>query len=210
MIKLFSHRGLVSQGIKQNSIASLNNAYKSGFRAIEFDIWFLNNKLLLKHDKPKDGEILPEFKEFLLYKNDLQYWLDFKNLDGSNAKSALLEVKKHLNANQINMEKVYFAPFITDYIAAIEIFNIIRDVFGDVKIMAVCEKLEHENDLILLSKFLIQNQIKHLSIFHQLLNQRVCDILLGIEIFAWTVNDKNRFEELKKLGIKNFATDIIL
>ena len=41
MIRLFAHRGFAKGNILQNSIASLNHAHKNGFKAIEFDIWFL-------------------------------------------------------------------------------------------------------------------------------------------------------------------------
>ena len=53
MIRLFAHRGFAKGNILQNSIASLNHAHKSGFKAIEFDIWFLEEKLFLSHDRPK-------------------------------------------------------------------------------------------------------------------------------------------------------------
>ena len=50
MIKLFAHRGFVLENAQQNSIESLKEAVKENFKAIEFDIWFLNGNLVLKKD----------------------------------------------------------------------------------------------------------------------------------------------------------------
>lgn len=58
MIKIFAHRGFAQNNIKQNSIASLKNAFKNGFKAIEFDIWWLENQLFLSHDKPSKTSLL--------------------------------------------------------------------------------------------------------------------------------------------------------
>jgi len=60
-----------------------------------------------------------------------------------------------------------------------------------------------------LKQFLQKNNIKFLSIFHKLLTKDLLNILSGIEIFAWTVNDPARLYELEKLGVENFATDKI-
>ena len=83
MVKLFAHRGFVTENISQNSIASLKQAYDFNFRAVEFDIWFLDEKLVLKHDQPLEKEInnLPKFRDYFSFKNELTYWMDFKNLD---------------------------------------------------------------------------------------------------------------------------------
>ena len=56
MIKLFAHRGFVENNMKQNSIASLKNAFEKGFKGVEFDIWWLDGEFLIKHDKPNEKE----------------------------------------------------------------------------------------------------------------------------------------------------------
>jgi hypothetical protein len=57
--------------------------------------------------------------------------------------------------------------------------------------------------------FLQQNQIKFLSINHNLINQKLVEELKDVKIFAWTVNNQSRLKELEKLGVKNFASNII-
>ena len=124
MTRLFSHRGFVQGNILQNSVASLYEARKNGFKAIEFDIWFLEGKLFLKHDLPCEMELknLPRFCDYFPFGNDLDYWLDFKNLDERNVADALNLVKKEIGEAMINMDQIYFAPCITDYKTAEEIF----------------------------------------------------------------------------------------
>ena len=91
MIKLFAHRGYVENNIKQNSIASLKNAVKNQFKGIEFDVWNINNDLIISHDKPKSDplNLLPKFKDYLIFKNQIEYWIDFKNLDLKNIEVTL-------------------------------------------------------------------------------------------------------------------------
>jgi glycerophosphoryl diester phosphodiesterase len=212
MIKLFAHRGFVTGNISQNSIASLKQAYDFGFRAIEFDIWFVKEKLVLKHDAPKDEEIesLPNFGDYFCFKNEMIYWMDFKNLDEKNSDKALRLVKKELDKALINMDKVYFAPFILDYQNAKKVFLKIREIFGEkANLVAVCEELENKKDEQNLRDFLTENKIKFLSIFYKIIDKNFIEKFSDIEIFAWTVNDLNSLKELEKIGVRNFATDKI-
>lgn len=213
MIRLFSHRGFIQKGVNQNSLTSLKKAQEVGFNAIEFDIWFIENQLVLKHARPKSEELskLTKFSEFFCFGNDFTYWLDFKNLNKTNAIKALKLTKEILDKKRIDLEKVYFAPFITDYKKAEIIFTKIRNIFSSkAKLVAVCEKLENHTDQQNLQKFLRQNQIKFLSIFHQLIDVKLIKNLSEIEFFAWTVNEQDRLKTLENLGVKNFATDKIL
>jgi glycerophosphoryl diester phosphodiesterase len=206
---LFAHRGF---GPTQNSIVSLNQAYKNGFKAIEFDIWFLEKQLFLKHDRPKKSELktLTNLGDFFAFKNEFCYWLDFKNLDEENADDALKLVREKINEAAINLNQIYFAPFITNYEIAGKIFIKIRKIFGKgVKLIAVCEELKSPEDVRILRDFLTKNEVKFLSIFHQLIDKTFVKIFSDIEIFAWTVNDLKGLKELENLGIKNFATDKI-
>jgi glycerophosphoryl diester phosphodiesterase len=79
-----------------------------------------------------------------------------------------------------------------------------------INLVAVCDKIENEQDEKNLRDFLTENKIKFLSIFHKLINKNFLEKFSDIEIFAWTVNDLNRLQELEQLGVKNFATDSIL
>lgn len=213
MLKLFAHRGFAEEKSLQNTIISLNKAKEKNFKAIEFDIWFCNNELLLKHDEPEEIEIniLPKFHDFLVFKNEFFYWLDFKNLNKINVRAALILAKNKIEEAQIDLSRIYFAPFITSHILASEIFAIIRDIFGnEVQLIAVCEKLENQKEIDELRQFLTEEKIRFLSIFHELVDQNFVRKFSDIEIFAWTVNDNLRLKELQNLGVKNFATDKIL
>jgi len=116
MVKLFAHRGFVKDSQKENSIASLQEAVLQDFSAIEFDIWFIAEKLILKHDCPKENELaeLPTLRDYFIHKNNLTYWLDFKNLDEENASKVLLLVKKEIEFAHVNLDQIYFAPFVID------------------------------------------------------------------------------------------------
>lgn len=212
MINLFAHRGLVTKNSAENSIASLKQAYKSGFRAVEFDVWFFDGNLLIKHDQPKKSEIktLPDLSDYFFLKNEMKYWLDFKNLNEKNADLFLKLLKEKIDQSSIHLDQIYFAPFITDYKIAEKIFKKIRRIFGKkIKLIAVCEQLKIVDEIIILRNFLTKNKIKFLSIFYLLLDKNFMKIFYDIEILAWTVNDLKSMKELESLGIKNFATDKI-
>ena len=116
-----------------------------------------------------------------------------------------------LEMSLINLDEVYFAPFITDYKITGKIFAKIKEVFGEkVNLMAFCKQLGSGEDVKVLRDFLTQNKVKYLSIFHQLLDEKFVADFKDVEIFAWTVNDFARLKELEKIGVRNFATDKIV
>ena len=210
MIELFAHRGFVTKNIPENSIKSLKKAYKLGFRAVEFDIWFFDNKLLLKHDRPKKDDVLtlPNLTDYFSFGNEIKYWMDFKNLNQRNITQALKILKTEIKLAKIDLKQIYFAPFILDHKKALAIFQEIRKVFGaNAQVTLVCEKLKTKKDIEKLHDFLTKNKIKFLSIFHKLIDKNLVEILSKIEFFAWTVNDLNRLRELENIGVKNIVTD---
>ncbi len=211
MIKIFAHRGYVINENTQNSIESLNDCVKNNFAGVEFDVWFLNEKLLISHDNPSQGNLnsLPKFRDYFSHGNKIKYWIDFKNLDEKNAESALKLAKKDLESCQINLRNVYFAPFIERLSDAILVYEKIRNIFGgSAQIMAVCEKIPADN-LQRYYQDLKKNDIRFLSIMHENINENFVKIFRDIEIFAWTVNDLERLKELNKFEIKNCTSDII-
>jgi glycerophosphoryl diester phosphodiesterase len=109
MIKIFSHRGLRIKKSQENKIESFKNAYKKGLRAIEFDIWYLKDQLILKHNRPSNFNNCDSLEDLLAnFKNDLQYWVDFKNLNPKNCDQALKKVKDLVDKNKIKLKKAFW------------------------------------------------------------------------------------------------------
>ncbi len=208
MIKIFAHRGFVTKQAAENSLASLHKAHQQNFSGIEFDVWFVDDSLVINHDMPEKNKALPQLHEYFIFKNDFEYWIDFKNLNEANAIVAIKILAKEIEAAQIDMKKVFFAPFITDLNKAIPVYNALRNSFKDAQIMAVCKNLAPEN-FIIYHKDLQKNHIKFLSIRHQIIDKNFTKIFSDITLFAWTVNDLARVRDLHKIGVKNFTSDII-
>ncbi len=210
MIKIFAHRGFVANGAKENSINSLNEAYKNHFLGIEFDIWFVENQLYIHHDQPQKEDLatIPTLKDYLVYGNHFEYWMDFKNLDEHNASAAIELAKKEIMAAKIDPKKIYFAPFITNFDEAILVYKKIIKAFEAAQIMAVCEDIKKE-ELVLYHQNLQKNHIRFLSIRHVFVDEEFIKIFNGITLFAWTVNDLERLGQLEKIGVKNLTSDKI-
>jgi len=208
MINLFAHRGFWSDNYsKQNSIASLKAAHKNKFSGIEFDVWFFEENLVLKHDQPEPQKLLPKFGDYFVFENDFKYWIDFKNLDKANASKVFALVKKELEHLKIDFKNIYIAPFITNYELAQNIYDIAKEIFAEKLNFAAV--VENEKEIENLLKFLRKNNIKFLSIFYKLIDENLLEKLSDIELFAWTVNDLEQLDILEKKGIKNFITDKI-
>jgi glycerophosphoryl diester phosphodiesterase len=210
MIKIFAHRGYVQNNIKENSIASLKNAVKNNFKAIEFDIWLDDGELYLSHDKPPlaSKNNLARFRDYLIYENKLYYWLDFKNLDENNVVEAMNIVKKDLNDNKIDLSKIYFAPYIIDYDLAEIVSHKIYKVFNqEVNLAIVCDnplKLNRAIDLVDIGVF------NFISINYKLINDDILKIINAKKLLVWTVNDNKIFNNLMLKGVDKFASDIII
>ena len=216
---IFAHRGLVDveKNIYENSLESLQNALDAGFLAIEFDIWFVNQQLIISHDEPKSNQSSPTVFNFLQHsllhsQKSLFYWLDFKNVSLNNATEIAIQTKNIIENLNLPLKNCYFAPFITDYHLAKQIYTKWQNIFGDFSFMAV---LEHESQFAECQKFISENQIHHLSINHQLLkNQSIMNSLKkncqNTQLFAWTIKNLATYLDLKQQQIKNFASDIVL
>lgn len=210
MIKLFAHRGFVENNMKQNSIASLKNAVAKGFKAIEFDIWWINGEFVVKHDKPKHEEefLLPRLQDYLIYKNKLEYWFDFKNLDQNNVDDALKKLKADLILKEIDLNKIFFAPYITDYDLAIKISVKFRNFFSQkINFVGVCDnefKIQEIVDMV------DMDLIDFVSINYALINVELLHKINSNKLLAWTVNDIKLINDLYLLGVDKFATDKIL
>lgn len=207
-IKIFSHRGSVIKKNQENKIESFQNAYKQGLRAFEFDIWYLKNQLVLKHNRPTTLKNLDHLQNlFSTFQNNVEYWLDFKNLNSKNCDLAIKKTKEIIDKNKIELKNLHFAPFITDLKKAAIIYRSIRKHFGQqIKIIAVIEKLLPKN----YQKF--YQELKNLNIYglsiqYKNINPEFRIVFNDIKIFAWTVNDQKIADNLAKIGIENIASD---
>jgi glycerophosphoryl diester phosphodiesterase len=210
MIKLFAHRGFVENNMKQNSIASLKNAVAKGFKAIEFDIWWINDEFFIKHDKPNKKEefSLPRLQDYLQYKNELEYWFDFKNIDQNNIDDVLKKLKADLILKEIDLNKVFFAPYITDYAFAIKIALKFRNFFSQkINFVGVCDNQSGLQEIINLIEMEL---IDFVSIDHLLINSELLKKIKPSKLLAWTVNDIKQINDFYMLGIDKFATDKVL
>lgn len=208
MPKIFAHRGFSPQKIVENSIDSLHAAYKNNFAGIEFDVWFIDGELIVMHDRYKETKNSPKFRDYFYYHNKIEYWIDFKNLDKDNAVEAAELVRKEIVASNIDLKKVYFAPYIPNLKKAIVVYDAIRHVLPSAQIMALCQSIKRA-DLISYHNKLKKNHIKFVSVKHEIVDSNFMEIFSDINCFAWTVNDIERLRELQKLGIKNLTSDNI-
>jgi glycerophosphoryl diester phosphodiesterase len=212
---LWSHRGYTNKEPEENTIKSLKSAYNEGYRNIEFDIWYLNDELFLKHNKPTIEELqnktLTTLKEYLsVYKNKINYWMDFKNLSKQNISKALECYKKIINEVGINPSQIYFTPYKVNWEKAIFLQKkASAKLIGINNVFIKNNNSFDKTKITEYYKILKKNKIKYLSIQHDLVDKEIVKSLRNITLFVWTVNEKEEYNRLKKLGIQNICTDKI-
>lgn len=210
MIKLFAHRGFVENNMRQNSIASLKNAFEKGFKGVEFDIWWIDGEFFVKHDKPAGKELflLPRLQDYLVHKNALEYWIDFKNLDEKNIDNALKKLKEVLILKEIDLNKVFFAPYITDYILTSKISLKFRNFFAQkINFVGVCDEEAQCQGAV---DMIDIGVIDFISINYKLINKDFLKKIQPSKILAWTINDLNQINDLYMVGVEKFATDKVI
>ena len=198
-------------------------AVRFGFKAIEFDVWFLtksakknfnkqNNftknlledgELVISHDFPQNLSIdsIPRFADFLSHGNAFEYWIDLKNANTENCQIFAKKIFDELLKKNIDFHQVLIAPYITNYEIAQCVFNNFKEIFGkNLNFVAVCDSLR---ELDLAVEFIKKNQLKFLSIDHRIIDAKSFQKIRGIKLLVWTVNSKERLEELSKIGIKD-------
>ncbi len=210
MIKLFAHRGFVENNMKQNSIASLKNAFEKGFKGVEFDIWWIDGEFFVKHDKPAEKELflLPRLQDYLVHKNELEYWIDFKNLDEKNIDNALKKLKEVLILKEIDLNKVFFAPYISDYILTGKISLKFRNFFAQkINFVGVCDEEAQCQGAV---DMIDIGVIDFISINYKLINKDFLKKIQPSKLLAWTVNDIKEINDLYMVGVEKFATDKVI
>jgi len=213
---LWSHRGYTNKESEENTITSLKKAYNKGYRNIEFDIWYKKGDLILKHDKPARKELKKEelttLKNYLsVHKNKMHYWMDFKNLSKINIGKALDRLKQIIEELEINQKQIHFTPYETNWRKSISLNKKALKKFPKINIMLIQdEKSFKKNRIKKYAKTLQNNNIKFLSIHHDCVDKKLVETLKNVTLFAWTINEKEEYNRLKKLGIKNICTDKII
>jgi glycerophosphoryl diester phosphodiesterase len=212
---LWSHRGLVETKEQENTITALDNSFKAGYRNIEFDIWFLNNQLLTKHDEPTKEELannkLVSLKEFISrYGTKLQYWMDFKNLTLENIDAFLPVYKKIIDEVGIKYNSIWFTPYEPNWEIAMVLQAKARKAMPGINNMVVMDpyvfKKEKTREYY---KILQDNNIKNLSIYYEIIDEQFLSIFKDINMFVWTVDNLEEYKRLKNLGIMNICTNKI-
>lgn len=100
---LWAHGGY-TQGFQYNSLESFDAARRMGYYGIELDIHFIEGRgFIVTHDLPvktnDSGNALFLNTVFERYKDAFYYWLDFKNLDGKNARDSGKLLSEYMAAN---------------------------------------------------------------------------------------------------------------
>ena len=108
--KIWSARGMYGGKIEQNSLASLNSAFKVGASGVEIDLYYdVEKKLfIISHNHPKknadgtlsyslkNGKLLTLKEVFNTFNKDYYFWLDYKNLGDLSAEETKEAIKRLL------------------------------------------------------------------------------------------------------------------
>jgi glycerophosphoryl diester phosphodiesterase len=211
-MNLFAHRGYLDNKYQENSLESLKAAKNYNFNGIEIDLWFCDDDFIISHDDPKKIKSFKEvfLKDFLIYKENFLYWLDFKNLTAENIEKATLRLSEIIQSSEVPFINFYFVPYITNLDLSKIILQEFRKEFNDnVGYVALCDNLTCKTDEAKLINFIVKNNIKFLSIHYKLIDENIVQNLPEVQIFAWTVNEISDLKRLRNLGVNNFATDLI-
>jgi|GEM_PF-2886608 len=116
---LWAHRGFHATAA-ENSVASVRAAVERGFCGAEIDVqWFPDRGLVIAHDEVEENDLLPNALTLAQLLDSLPQaprylWLDFKNLDRSNAAAAAAHIDsliaKHDFAHRFVVESVSSIP----------------------------------------------------------------------------------------------------
>ncbi len=216
-MKYFAHRGFVNKKSPENSLKAFKNAYRNNFRHIEVDIWFFEQKLVLKHNKPKPLEALDSLNELMfLFKNKVRYWLDFKNINLTNSSQILNQLKKIIEENNIDLKNIYFAPFFNYLFKRTSVLNLNR---ADKIYQKIRQNFNQKSQIIVIVGKLESNQcsqfyqqLKKMNIYgvslpYRNIDKKFREIFWDIVIFAWTVNSQIDADFVANIGVENVATD---
>jgi Glycerophosphoryl diester phosphodiesterase family len=87
----WSHRGVNSDSLPENTIAAFEHVLKFGLTGIETDVFWVDaqQRFIVTHDAPQPGIVYPTLEEITArFKDSISYWIDFKNLSKQNQPQA--------------------------------------------------------------------------------------------------------------------------
>ena len=138
----------------------------------------------------------------------MEYWIDFKNLDEKNIDNALKKLKEVLILKEIDLNKVFFAPYISDYILTGKISLKFRNFFAQkINFVGVCDEEAQCQGAV---DMIDIGVIDFISINYKLINKDFLKKIQPSKLLAWTVNDVNEINDLYMVGVEKFATDKVL
>jgi Glycerophosphoryl diester phosphodiesterase family len=206
---MWAHRGYHVVA-PENSIASVRAAIEKGFCGAEIDVqWFPDRGLVIAHDEIDENDILPNALTLSQLLDSLprapQYlWLDFKNLDRSNASAAAAHIDslivRHAFAKRFVVESVHAIPLRLLWWHAPQVipaYWINRPAQGwkgplhDAQIAAAIGLLG----------------LPALSVPREMLTGHFVSLFGRLALFTWTCNSPGEIKRVRSLGARVVLTD---
>lgn len=206
---LWAHRGFHAAAA-ENSVASVYAAVEKGFCGAEIDVqWFPDRGLVIAHDSVDENDLLPNALTLAQLLDSLPQrprylWLDFKNLDRSNAAAAAAHldslIARHDFAHRFVVESVHSIPLrilwwhAPDVIPA---YWINRPPHGwkgplhDAQIAAAVGLLG----------------LPALSVPKEMLTEHLTTYFGHLSLFTWTCNSRDEIDHARALGARVVLTD---
>ena len=206
--KVWSHRGLRSTTIKENTIKSVQNAINNGFHGVEIDIFFetKKNKFIVQHDKVQNKQKKSLFLENIFRalnqeKQQCYFWLDFKNLKKLNSKE-IAQAKEHLyslikkyklayklfveSRNPINLYQFKGSmPIYTLYLPSINPKSFLYQI--QKAYLKLILRIFNNNE---------KGEIDGISLNYSRYDEKIAKDFSQFPFFLWTTNDTKKINEL--------------
>ena len=222
--KYQSHRGFCKSGARENTLASLVEAKRMGFKMAEFDILLSRDNVpVLFHDLNLRRVAKRNLSVRALDFSELKRIIEITSLDEVLQSK---EVPDFLNI-EIKSGHFFYDPLAVSVAKAIEknksqsrvvisCFNPwcllkIKSLLPEVPLalLATDERVK-KNSLYLRRMWtvpILRPHILHLD--HEMLSENFLQLIRhnNLNVASWTVNDKNRSEYLLKAGVRSIITD---
>lgn len=203
---LWAHRGSWGDSVPmQNTIQAVRRARDAGYTGVELDVYFNDRGFVVRHDPPF-SDSTPLLEDFLReFGPGLCYWIDFKNLTGSNAEHAASEMgrlaDKYGVRKRIIVESLYPGPLAT-----------FRDLLGDVKVLYWIGEFPDGGEWLrrrLYHRYTVAwYRFRAVSIDAGFAGETFNEAFGQLTRAVFVVNDRARIEELRTKGFQIVLTDL--